>query len=296
MADIVAAGWRVSLDQRGIRRYAIGAVVVLGVVVSAGVVLVAGAPPAGVAIGLLAPLLLTVLVAAGFRAAVFELAGDVHRDPPRVRDVLRRAAVRCSEVLVVSTRSVRDREPRTPFAAAIVVVNGVSADEGARTSRALVAHRWGSGTAITTGLLFGALFVLPVAICDALVAVAWPYLGVAQLPMLVLAIVITIVALVMTLALDAGLRGALLRMARGDETALPRDVSRLVVLPNAADSPVTRAYERAVVLIVVATIAIALLPRIPTPWFAGLVFAPTVIAALEMLRRAYRRSQSPRSV
>ncbi len=129
--------------------------------------------------------------------------------------MLRRAIVRAPEVVVTSTRALNSSAGRSPLTAAIVVVNGVGAPEAARTSRALVAHRWGAGTRLASGVTLGVALVAPAALVDALVAFARSHLGPLQLPLLVLAAIATIAAVVMAVALDAGLRGGLLRVAPG---------------------------------------------------------------------------------
>src|SRR4051794_17419955 len=294
MDAIVNAGWRLSLEDRLIRKYAIVTGVLLALIAVLTGFLVDGAPVVGLVAGLLAPLCAAVLIAVGFRAIVLDLTGDRHRADADVRDLLRVAVSRALELLYASLRAVRHPEGRAPLAAPIIVVNGISAEEAARTSRALVAHRWGEDTKITSGLLFGGLFVLPVAVIDTLIVVAWQRLSYARLPALAVGVGLTIFGLVVALALDAGMRGALLRAARGDESALPPDVCRLVVLQGRTARTLARAYGQAIAFIIVATGAVVLLAREPGLWFV--VFAITAaVAAIVMLQRAYRRPTAGRS-
>jgi hypothetical protein len=124
--------------------------------------------------------------------------------------------------------------------------------------------------------------------------VAWEHLSYARLPALLVGVGLTIFGLVVALALDAGMRGALLRAARGDESALSTDVRRLVVLQGRAAQIVDGAYGQAIAFLVVAMGAIAVLARETGLGFVVFAMA-AVIAAIVMLQRAYRRPSTGRS-
>lgn len=288
MDAIVAAGWRLSFGDRLIRRYGVAAAAALGAVAAVLVALFASGMPfiAAAAAGL-APAFVFVWLAAAFRAMVLDLSGDTRRAPDPL-NLLRRSMVRAPEVLAVTVRALRQPQRRTPLTAPIVVVNGVDAMAAEGASRALVAHRWGEGTVITSGLCCAGLLVLPVALIDALVAVTWPYLGYARLPALAVAIGVTVAGMVVALALDASIRGTLLRVARGDQRALRPDDVALVMQGTRGRGNRGRAASTAQALLVALVVAALLMTRNEHSVVAAMSLGVLALGAVVMLTRAYR--------
>jgi hypothetical protein len=223
-----------------------------------------------------------------------DLSGDVQRAPDPL-NLLRRSLMRAPEVLAVTVRALRQPELRTPLTAPIVVVNGVDAESAERTSRALVAHRWGEGTAINSGLCVGGLFILPVAIVDALIAVVWPYLGYGRALALIVAVAVTVVGLVVALALDAGIRGSLLRVARGEPRALRPDDMQLVLQDARNGNARRRAATAAQLLLAAMVVVVLFVTRDPRSVLAAVVLAAVVLGAIVMMMQAYRPNRRPGS-
>lgn len=289
MDEIVTAGWRLSLGDPVVRPYALGGVALLSAIALLTLFLVGGGLPAvGIVAALLAPATAAALVVGAVRAAVLELVGDRSARRAEPANVAWRAFGRAPDLVGMSLRVPMRRELRSPLTAAVMAVNGLDPEPAARTSQALLARYWGERAVVRCGLLFAGLFVLPVTAVDALVYVSWPHLGFVRPLALLVAVGLTIVGLVVALACDAAIRGALLRTVRGDATAIDPAVVAAVVCRRDGRGGIGGAYTHAMVALVVGVVALALLPQQASSWFATLVLGPAVVGAVYLLTRAFR--------
>ena len=227
--EILHAAARAWDGEPALRHLAIAVVAVLLVLDAIAFVLLAGMPLLVVGLGLLVPAVPFALVVGAFRAIALARFGDVRPRPERLGDTVRRVAGRAPEVLLVSWRALQRDSARTPLAAAVVVVNGVSADEGARTSRALVMRRFGERATLRITTTVMRRYLVPMIAGLAVVAFVAPRLGMFGLPLVALAVAAATVVAVVAVAVDAALRGLALRAARGDEQALGSPVTAVLI-------------------------------------------------------------------
>ncbi len=244
MDAIVRAGWDLSVGEPAIRACALATMAMLAILSAVAVELARGLPAAVLVVAALAaPALAAVLVIVAFRAFVLAWAGDGYGRRPDPIVVVGHAARCVPDVLITGARASRSR-PRAPLASAIAVVNGVAADEAVRTARALGAHRWGLGAIVRGGSRLFALFLTPVVTFDVLAFLLWADLGPVRPLALLGAVLVTIVGTVVVVALDAAIRGALLRVARGDDTVLDPALVALMVKPGRERGRVTAPARR----------------------------------------------------